>query len=195
MFIIKIINIIPAFMPPTWTVISFLYIRYDLNLLVLTIIGTLSSTIGRFFLSRSSTSLIPRIFNDYVVNNLNFFKNKLLGSKLRLFMVSLIWAVSPIGSNMLFIAAGFARVKIKYVLGAFFCGRLFSYFFLAYTSNLIIENTIELFKKGRFGIEGIITNLISTIVLTIYICLDWEELLIHKKVRLRFSIFRNYTKK
>jgi hypothetical protein len=44
------VNIVPAFMPPTWIILAFFYLRYHLNLLPTVIIGAAAATLGRVVL-------------------------------------------------------------------------------------------------------------------------------------------------
>ena len=49
------INLVPAFMPSTWMLLSFFYIKFDPPLLPLTLGGALVSGLGRIALARGST--------------------------------------------------------------------------------------------------------------------------------------------
>src|SRR5437868_3953233 len=44
-------NLIPAFMPPTWAVLAFFYITFNLALLPTIIIGAVTATLGRICLA------------------------------------------------------------------------------------------------------------------------------------------------
>ena len=48
------INLVPAFMPSSWMVLAFFYIKFDLPLLVLTIGGAIVSGFGRMALAKGS---------------------------------------------------------------------------------------------------------------------------------------------
>ena len=41
------LNVVPAFAPPTWMLLSFIYIAYPQDILVLIIVGATASTCGR----------------------------------------------------------------------------------------------------------------------------------------------------
>jgi len=55
-----VINLVPAFMPSTWMVMAFFYIRFDLPLLVLTIGGAIASAFGRVALARGTRAFSRR---------------------------------------------------------------------------------------------------------------------------------------
>jgi hypothetical protein len=56
--IVFVLNVVPAFAPFTWTVLSFIAIRYQVNVLILSIVGAVAATAGRLALARLSKWLI-----------------------------------------------------------------------------------------------------------------------------------------
>jgi hypothetical protein len=61
--IVFLLNVIPAFAPPTWMVFSFIGFKYpSLNLFSLALIGALAATSGRLLLAKGSQSIIQRHF-------------------------------------------------------------------------------------------------------------------------------------
>lgn len=188
--IIIIINVIPAFMPPTWTIISVIKIRWDVNLMALAIIGAISSSCGRFFLARGSHFLAPKVFQKNVVGNLRFVGKKLNGGKVKMFLVAFIWALLPIGSNPLFIAVGLSSKKIWAVLLGFFIGRVISYFSLAYAADIVYQNIREAFVTGFFDWKKVLLNVIGATLIYLYIAVDWQELFTNKRIRFNLWIFR-----
>ena len=177
-------------MPPTWAVISLIYITYSPNLLFLTFIGVLSSSIGRLILSKSSKAVVPHIFSDYVIGNMNFLGTKVLAGKYKNFLISLLWSLSPIGSNVLFIAAGFSGVKMKHVFFGFIIGRFISYSILAFTSNLIVESLKGIFISDTLDLKQILLQIGGLVILILYLAIDWETLFLRKKLRFNFSILK-----
>lgn len=192
--IIIIINIVPAFMPPTWTIVSFFYIRYEVNLFILASVASISSSFGRFVLARTSTKVVPHLFNKRTISNLNFIGSKIKKNPIRIFLIAIIWAVSPIASNALFISAGFSKVKVKWLIVGFFLGRLLSYFFLAYTSKIIVEGLEGIFAEGIVDWKRIIIQVISILSVFLYLAIDWESLLTEKRLKLNFVIFKKRSK-
>jgi len=54
-----LLNLIPAFAPPTWMVFSFIGLRYPaLNVTLLSIVGALAATSGRLLLAKFSRLII-----------------------------------------------------------------------------------------------------------------------------------------
>jgi len=188
--IIVFINVLPAFMPPTWTVVSFVYIKFDVNLGVLAVIGAMSSSVGRYLLARLSHISAPKIFDEKIVSNLMFVGKKLNGGNVKLFIVAFVWALLPIGSNPLFIAVGLSSRKLSAVITGFFIGRCINYFSLAYAANVVFQGIREVLFEGILDWRKALMNVFSIIVIYLYIALDWQELFTRKRLRFSMRIFK-----
>lgn len=188
--IIVLINVFPAFMPPTWTVISYIHIRYEINLFAMAVIGAMSSSFGRLLLARISRFSVPRIFAEEIVDNMKFIGSKLEGRSIKMFLVGFLWALAPVGSNPLFIAVGLAGAKIRYVLAGFFIGRSINYFSLAYASKILVDGIRSIFFEGIFDWRRILLNSFTVIFVVLYLLLDWQTLILDKKIRFGRRLFK-----
>lgn len=188
--IIIVINAIPAFMPSTWMVVSFIYIRYKVSPLLLAVLAAVSSSIGRFFLARLSKKSAKHILSKESLDNLDFITEKINGKNFKISFFSFAWALSPFPSNPLFIAVGLSRTKIKYVLLGFFIGRVLSYFFLAYFSKIIVENLEKAFEQEVFDLRHLLINFFSIGVIFLYAGIDWKSLFQDKKLRFNWKVIR-----
>lgn len=121
------LNTIPAFAPPTWMLLVFLLINYDLNPIALVIIGVLSATAGRAILAwyfRKFSHLVPSKF----ATNMEYAGRYIESRPDRRYAVLALFLISPISSAQLFEAAGMMKtIKVKPLLAAFALGRTFSY--------------------------------------------------------------------
>jgi hypothetical protein len=125
--IVIFINALPAFAPPTWTILVFFEIHYGLNPVALVISGVCAATIGRAILAlyfRKFAEVIPTRFSKNMLEagaQLEKRKNAkytLLG----------LFFLSPLSSAQLFEAAGLMKtVALKPLLIAFAAGRMISY--------------------------------------------------------------------
>src|SRR5262245_5244445 len=61
--IVFVINIVPVFMPSTWAILAFFYIKFDIPLLLLTIPGAIVSGCGRYVLYRATDWSRDRFLN------------------------------------------------------------------------------------------------------------------------------------
>lgn len=189
--IIIVINVVPAFMPATWTVVSYIYIKYEVALVFLALVGAVSSSLGRFLLAKISYKMTLPIFSIGTISNLAFIGQKIRGNPFKVFVFTFIWAISPVASNPLFIAVGMAGTKLKAVISGFFVGRSLSYFFLALTSKIIVDNFKEIFIGGFSNWTKILINIFGFVLIFIYLVIDWEKLLTEKKLKLCFPITKN----
>jgi uncharacterized membrane protein YdjX (TVP38/TMEM64 family) len=124
---ILIANAVPAFAPPTWTILVFFLLHYDLNPFALVLLGVISATIGRGFLAwyfRKFAHLIPTRFSK----NMEYAGRYFQRDTTKKFTMLGLFLISPISSAQLFEAAGMMKnVALKPLLAAFAVGRTISY--------------------------------------------------------------------
>lgn len=135
--VVIIINALPAFAPPTWTVLVFYYIQYDLHPALLVILGALAATMGRAFLAwyfRRFADLVPTRFSRNMVAMGSYLER----STTTKYSVLGLFFLSPLSSAQLFEAAGLMKtVALKPLLTAFTLGRLMSYSIYLTTASMI----------------------------------------------------------
>ena len=120
-------NSLPAFAPPTWVILIFFLINYEISPVLLVILGVLSATAGRAFLAwyfRKFAHLIPTRFST----NMEYAGHYFQRSTTKRYAILALFLVSPISSAQLFEAAGLMKtVALKPLLAAFALGRTISY--------------------------------------------------------------------
>jgi uncharacterized membrane protein YdjX (TVP38/TMEM64 family) len=124
---IILLNILPAFAPPTWMALVFFLINYDANPIALVILGVISATTGRAILAwcfRKFAHLIPSKFSK----NMEYAGKYIEIRPGRRYAILALFLISPVSSAQLFEAAGMMKsIKLKPLLTAFALGRTFSY--------------------------------------------------------------------
>src|SRR5205085_12650257 len=65
-----LLNLVPAFMPPTWSILAFFLIQFDLPLLPLAIGGAVAATLGRLVLALGARWLGPTVLPEDTQCNL-----------------------------------------------------------------------------------------------------------------------------
>lgn len=186
-FIIIVINVIPAFMPPTWIVVSYFYVRYELNLFGLVFISTLSSSFGRYLLTLSSEFISKKSLSRKAMQNVVYLGDIFKRHPKWIFTVTLAWSFAPIPSNPLFIALGLAHVNMKSAIVAFFIGRFINYSILAYTSQIVYQNLSESFSSTFLDWKQLLIAFSGVILILFYVIIDWQELIIKKKLKFIFN--------
>jgi hypothetical protein len=120
------VNLLPAFGPPTWAVLVFFSLDFDLPAVPLVLLGALAAAAGRFVLATASRRLRPRL-SAARVEHLDRVQAALSVNRLRTAAGLALFAVSPLPSGQLFVGAGLMTVPLAPLTAAFFAGRLVSY--------------------------------------------------------------------
>lgn len=143
------INLMPAFGPPTWSVL----VLYSLNTNMLSgpvvITGAIAAALGRYLLARASRLVGARL-SARSRSNLLAARQALEGSKRSNILALGLFAVSPLPSAQLFEAAGLAGVRLVPFTVAFFAGRLVSYAIYTFTAAEIRQSSLGEAFRGEF---------------------------------------------
>ncbi|HET8565537.1 MAG TPA: hypothetical protein VFL77_03590 [Solirubrobacterales bacterium] len=120
------VNLLPAFGPPTWAVLVFFSLDFDLPAVPLVLGGALAAAGGRFLLAATARRLRPRL-SAARIDHLDRAQAVLSADRRRAVAGLGLFALSPVPSGQLFVAAGLMTVPLLPLTAAFFAGRLVSY--------------------------------------------------------------------
>jgi membrane protein YqaA with SNARE-associated domain len=120
------INLLPAFGPPTWVVLVFFRLNSDLAAVPLVLGGALAAASGRLVLAYGSRHFRRRL-SQKRLTSLAAARDVLAGNRQRAAAGLALFALSPVPSAQLFVAAGLLGVALVPLTAAFFAGRLVSY--------------------------------------------------------------------
>ncbi|HEX6457024.1 MAG TPA: hypothetical protein VF009_10965 [Solirubrobacterales bacterium] len=120
------VNLLPAFGPPTWAVLVFFSLDFDLPAVPLVLGGALAAASGRFVLAKAARRLRPRLAAARI-ERLDRAEAALSADGRRTAAGLGLFALSPVPSGQLFVAAGLMTVPLLPLTAAFFAGRLVSY--------------------------------------------------------------------
>ncbi len=135
-------NLVPAFMPATWMVLAFFFLKFHLQLWLVVMIGATMATGGRVGLYFLSKVYFSQLLSLKGKRNYQALGNYLVKKRKLTVILVLTYAFLPIPSNQVFIAAGLAEINIKIIALAFFVGRLVSYtFWVSLASGLASDMT------------------------------------------------------
>jgi len=125
--VIFLCNVVPAFAPPTWSVLVFFSLNHHMNAPVLIITGVLAATAGRGVLAWYFRKYRDRLPKGWVTNMENAGTH-LTKSKGHTGALLALFVISPLSSAQLFEAAGVMRtIPLRPLLAAFAVGRTVSY--------------------------------------------------------------------
>src|SRR5438128_3565013 len=116
------VNLLPAFGPPTWAVLVFFRLTWDIPAVPLVAIGAVAAASGRFALAEGTRRVRGRL-PPRRIENLTAAKEALLGGRRRAYAGLALFALSPLPSAQLFVAAGLLDVALVPLTLAFFAGR------------------------------------------------------------------------
>ena len=179
--VVFLLNVIPAFAPPTWMVFSFLGFRLPTHLdWSFALVGAIAAVMGRFLLGKLSRIIIRNHWlSSAARENIGSVKLELEKRPNLTFGVFLFYAFTPLPSNYLFIAYGLTTLPFVRLLVPFFIGRFVSYYFWAMTAaavsrKLELEDTDAM---AYFGVYFILTQLVLLVIVYAFARLDWKLLL------------------
>ena len=187
-FIIFVISVIPILTPPTWIVIVSAYSLNDqLNPILLSMIGASAAIAGRLILLQLST-LGRKAINDHRKNSLDRFRKYLEKKRYGYLIGTLLFALLPLPSNMLFISYGLMKAKSIGIVVGFWLGRFLAYFIMINLSQYFFNYFKDILNADTPSL--IFIDIVGILMTLLMLLIDWNTLLSdHKLVFIRPKIF------
>ena len=186
--IVFLLNLIPAFAPPTWMVFSYLgFSSASKNVVWLALVGAGAATLGRITLAKLSRSVIRQKFlSEATKLNIDAIRERLEGKRKLTFGVFLFYAFSPLPSNYLFIAYGLTAMELKIIALPFFLGRSVSYAFWGLTSSAVAQHVSmdSKWAASYFGVWFVTSQILLLYAIYLFTRSDWRLLFAERKLRL-----------
>lgn len=172
------INVVPAFMPPSWTILAFFYVHFHLPLLVLTVGGATSSTLGRLVLAWEARHWGRRIISDDQRREMSALGNWLRERPgWQIPLAVLVFSLGPIPSNAIFIAAGLTGVRMVPVVIGFWVGRVISYTVNAFLTQKVVNTFQGVVESYVTSTSGWIFQIAVIVVMAGFTFIPWTKLL------------------
>jgi uncharacterized membrane protein YdjX (TVP38/TMEM64 family) len=170
------INLLPAFGPPTWSIIVLFGIQSDLPLPAIVAVGAVAAALGRFGLAHA-TRLLRRWVSARTKRNLEAAKTALEKHRHRGWLALALFALSPVPSAQLFEAAGLTGVRLLPFTLAFFGGRLVSYSIYATGAHAARASSLaDTFRHALTSPWGIALQVAMLAALVALAKVDWAKL-------------------
>jgi uncharacterized membrane protein YdjX (TVP38/TMEM64 family) len=182
-------DLVPIIGPPVWTGLVLLVIKFDANPWLVLACGVPGSVIGRYCLSLYTPWLSKKIIKAKKNGELQFVGRRLQGKLWQSWTFVLVYSLSPLPTTPLFSAAGLARIKPIQIIPPFFVGKFISDAVMLFMGREAFASFADLLH-GTFSIKGIVTAIISVLVILGFLFLDWRALLQHKRVRFNPHIWK-----
>ena len=179
-FLLVAMNSSPILMPPTWIVLSSFYtIDPSFDILTLSVVGATGALIGRIILM-----YISRFFSRFMgterKSSLDTLAEYMKKKKYGYFSASFLFAITPLPSNLLFMAYGIMRVKNISLFAGFWVGRSIAYYVMISISTVTLKPFLELFDDSLVGV--LVTDISSVVMIIIFACINWNTLITTKKI-------------
>jgi uncharacterized membrane protein YdjX (TVP38/TMEM64 family) len=159
--VISLANMVPAFAPPTWSILVFFALRYHMNPVALVLLGVLSATLGRAILANIFRAIRPWLPKGYVAN-MERIGARIEENPRRTFGLLTLFFLSPISSAQLFEAAGIIkRIALGPLLLAFAGGRLISYSIYVSGASVLKETSLGQIVTKEFTSPIAILGLVA----------------------------------
>jgi membrane protein YqaA with SNARE-associated domain len=170
------VNLLPAFGPPTWAVLVFFKLNSDLSAVPLVLGGALAAASGRLLLAHAARRARGR-FSRRRLESLAAAQAALAGDRRKELGGLALFALSPVPSAQLFVAAGLLEVRLLALTAAFFAGRLVSYSLYVGGASLAKES-LEHTLTGAFSSWwGITLQVLMLGALVALVRVDWTRAL------------------
>ena len=168
------LNALPAFAPPTWSVIVLFKFNYDLNTVALIILGAIAATLGRLILAigtRKLSRFIPIDTRENLTVGGAYLESKI---HLKWFWF-ILFVISPLPSAQMFEAAGLLYLNLKRLAVAFFCGRLITYSIYSFGAEAISHTSVgELISANLKSAWGVALQILLLIGVYLLTRIDWK---------------------
>jgi membrane protein YqaA with SNARE-associated domain len=174
------INLMPAFGPPTWSVIVLYGLQSDQPVPAIVLTAASAAALGRFLLAHGFRLIGDRL-SDETRANLAAARAAVEQNRRNAILALGLFALSPVPSAQLFEAAGLARVKLLGFTAAFFVGRTISYSIYALGAYGIRNSNLgDVFVDHLTSPVGIAIQVGMILLLVLFARLDWARILAKK---------------
>lgn len=168
----------PALTPPSWALLAFFYIHFHLPLLPLTLGGAVSSTLGRLVLALGAGRLGRPLISPEKQRNLDHLGVWLNSRPAWQITVAIfLFAIGPIPSNQVFIAAGLTKTRLTSVAVGFFTGRAVSYTVLAEAAKKAVSQITAIFAQYFHSWSAVVGVAVTIAVIVALPRINWMKFL------------------
>lgn len=168
-------NLLPAFGPPTWSIIVLFGLNGELPLWALVATGASAAALGRLCLALGARLFAGRL-SARTRDNLDAVREAIERRRHNVWIGLGLFALSPLPSAQLFMAVGLARIPLLGFTLAFFLGRTVSYTIYGLTARTIQQSDLgDVFRSGFTSVWGIALQVAMLVMLVALTRIDWRK--------------------
>jgi uncharacterized membrane protein YdjX (TVP38/TMEM64 family) len=170
------VNLLPAFGPPTWAVLVFLRLNLDVPPVPLVLVGALAAAAGRLTLAYGARLWRGHLSPERIAS-LEALREALERNRTGSIAGLALFALSPVPSAQLFIAAGITGVRLLPLTAAFFAGRLVSYSLYVGAASATKEKLGPILAKTLTSSWGVMLQVVLLAGLVALVRIDWAKVI------------------
>jgi membrane protein YqaA with SNARE-associated domain len=171
------VNLLPAFGPPTWSIIVFFELNHSLPIWALVAVAASASALGRLSIAYGARMFAGKL-PQKMQSNLDTARDAIQSRKHNVWIGLGLFALSPLPSGQLFMAVGLARIPLLSFTAAFFLGRTVSYTIYALGARTLKKSELgDVFSEGFTSPWGIALQIVMLGLLVALTQVDWAKLL------------------
>lgn len=178
--VVFVLNVLPAFAPPTWTTMSFIGLAIpNIDVLLLAAAAATAATCGRIVLAKLSRQIVrQRLLTEQTRRNVDAIKTAIENQRAMTIGTFLVYSLSPLPSNYLFIAYGLTSLPIAFLSVPFFLGRFVSYAFWARMASTVGDwLDWDWFESAPYFLAYFLLSQVLLIpVIYAFTRLDWQAM-------------------
>lgn len=170
------VNLLPVFGPPTWVVLVFFRLHEHANPFLLVAVGALAAASGRILLALASRKL-GRHLNPSRRARLAKARTVLLSRRRSAIAALGLFALSPLPSAQLFMAAGMLELKLVPLTAAFFVGRIVTYSVYVSVATIADKNLGSALSQYLGSPLSIAIQVVLLVLVAMLPFVNWTKLL------------------
>jgi len=183
------LNVIPAFAPPTWMVMSWVgFSRPEANPAAVAGVAACAATFGRLVLARLACVLVrTHWMREEDRKNIDVVRAWLERRKGMTVGLMLLYAFSPFPSNYVFIAYGLTGMRLWLIGLPFFVGRWVSYLSWTHIAQIgahYLDEETEI-SGAYLGVYFVVSQIVFLAAVYGFTKVDWSYLLTERRLRWR----------
>lgn len=188
------VNLLPAFGPPTWSLLVFFRLQSHIPAVPLVLIGAVAAATGRIVLASVSRRSRDRL-SDERLAHLAAARDAVAGGHKRAVAGLGLFALSPLPSAQLFVAAGLVAAPLVPLTAAFFAGRLVSYSLYVTAASAADHSLGSIVTNSLTSPIGITVQVAMLGALVALVRMDWANLLARQRAGREYGDRRHPNKK
>lgn len=170
-----VLNVIPAFMPPTWSLLAYFHLHYKVPILPLAAVGALAATTGRGLLALASREFGARFLSKERQKNVQALSTLLRRRKTISLPLLGLFVLGPVPSNQLFIAVGLANVPLLPVLVVFCLARFVSYLLWVGATSTAAQSLTEFLTPRMGSVVAVVVQIVGLGLVFLLVSIDWPR--------------------